>query len=253
MTTLKPVRSHRVYEALGVTDLASQGIRPGGLILTQRLLEFAGLPAGSRIVDIGCGTGVTSEFIRLNYKYQIVGIDWSTELLRHGRARRRVAQFVRGNGENLPFPDECANGIIAECSLSVMGYSDSSLNELGRVLMFGGKLMVTDVYAGNDISELLLESCPIDCCLKGAISKDQIFKKMELSGFEIDIWEDHSDMLKEFAIRMILSYGSMDEFWSQMSGGLPEVSQMRDIVSMVKPGYFLLIAHKSGSRSMANI
>ncbi|MCL5125147.1 MAG: class I SAM-dependent methyltransferase [Deltaproteobacteria bacterium] len=84
MTTLKPVRSHRVYEALGVTDLASQGIRPGGLILTQRLLEFAGLPAGSRIVDIGCGTGVTSEFIRLNYKYQIVGIDWSTELLRHG-------------------------------------------------------------------------------------------------------------------------------------------------------------------------
>ena len=177
MTILKPARPQTIYETLGATDSASQGIRPGGLKLTQRLLEFAGLPTDSRIVDIGCGTGVTSEFIRFNYKYQIVGIDWSTELLRHGRARRRVVQFVRGDGENLPFPDECANGIIAECSLSVMGYSDSSLNELGRVLALGGKLMVTDVYAGNDMSEFLWENGPIDCCLKGAISETRYSRK----------------------------------------------------------------------------
>lgn len=246
MIISNPVQLYRSYETLGTSDLASQGIRPGGLDLTSRALDLAGLPEQSKIFDLGCGTGVTAEFMRVKYKYFTVGIDWSDRLLRYGKTKRSVELFVMGASERLPFSDKCANGIIAECSLSIMGYSESLLNELSRVLMVEGKLMVTDIYAKNEMSDNLWDSIPIDCCFKGAISKKQICRKIELSGFEIDVWEDHSDALKEFAVRMILSYGSMDEFWGEISGGIKEASKIRDIVSAVNPGYFLLIAHKFG-------
>ncbi|MGC8660265.1 MAG: DVU_1556 family methyltransferase [Desulfomonilaceae bacterium] len=250
---MKSEPTHRMYETLGVTDLASEGIRPGGLRLTQRALVLADLPVESRIIDMGCGAGVTSEFVTLNYGYQVVGIDRSAQLLQRCGTRKNVGPFVRGEGQYLPFVDKCADGIVAECALSVIGYSDHLLNELHRVLRFDGKLIVTDVYTRNEKSEPFWESFPVDCCIRGAISKNQIFSKLERCGFEIDVWEDHSDALKEFAIRMILLYGSMDKFWSQMSGGILEVSQIREVFSGIKPGYFLLIAHKSGSRSTANI
>lgn len=245
---MEQVPELRIYETLGISDLAAQGIRPGGLNLTSRALDLAGLPERSRIFDLGCGTGVTAELMGAKYKYHSVGVDCSDTLLRYGKSKRMVTQFVRGRADNLPFPNKSADGIIAECSLSVMGYSGSLLNELCRVLMFNGKLVVTDVYARNETSERSWEKIPMDCCLKGAISRERIFRKMKLSSFEIDVWEDHSDALKEFAVRIILSYGSMDKFWGQMSDGMLRASEIGGIISMVKPGYYLMVAHKSQFR-----
>jgi 2-polyprenyl-3-methyl-5-hydroxy-6-metoxy-1,4-benzoquinol methylase len=52
----------------------------------ERLVQFAGFPSGSRILDAGCGPGLVCEAL-LAAGYQVVGVDLSREMIE--RARRR--------------------------------------------------------------------------------------------------------------------------------------------------------------------
>ena len=50
-----------------------------------------------------------------------------------------------------------------------------------------------------------LDKLPFDCCMNGAIPKQGIIKIIERCGFQIELWEDHSELLKEFAVQLIFS------------------------------------------------
>lgn len=245
MTFSRNTSAKKVYEILGATDLAAQGVRPGGLKLTQRALDLAGLESGSRFVDVGCGTGVTLEFIRSRCAYLAVGVDHSSAMLRFGNAQHSGLEFVQAQGENLPFGNGYGDGLMAECVLSLMNYSDKALNEFYRVLKPRGKLLLTDVYARNGTGTNRLDKLPFDCCMNGAIPKQGIIKRLERCGFQIELWEDHSQLLKDFAVHLILSYGSLDYFWGQFASDRGDRSEIQKAVSILKPGYYLLIATKT--------
>ena len=245
MTRPGNIRPNGIYEHLGVTDIAVEGIRPGGLQLTQRALTLSCLPPRSKVIDIGCGTGVTLEHIRLSQDHLAIGIDTSSNLLRFGKNKNKDLIAVGAAGEHIPLPDQFADGLIAECSLSLMSYSDESLSEFGRVLKVDGKMILTDVYSRNpDVLD-----CPHDvftkCCLRGTIPKEQIIRKIEDKGFRVNLWEDHSDLLKDFAVRLILSYGSLNHFWRQTTPSPVSPAQIHEAVRHLKPGYFLLIGQKT--------
>jgi ubiquinone/menaquinone biosynthesis C-methylase UbiE len=153
--------------------------------------------------------------------------------------------LVRSVGEQLPFPDAFADGVLAECSLSTMNDPERALDEFRRVLKTGGKLVITDVYARNPESSDQLSCMPAECCLKGAVSRTNLLERLSDRDFRIDLWEDHSDLLKRFAVHLIFSYGSMNEFWSRMGLESVALNEMNRAVSEAKPGYFLLIARKT--------
>lgn len=60
---------------------------PGAL---ARLVAFARLPAGARLIDAGCGPGLVAEAF-LEAGFAVHGVDLSPEMLR--RARQRCARF----------------------------------------------------------------------------------------------------------------------------------------------------------------
>ena len=245
MTRFGDTQPNGIYEHLGVTEIASQGIRPGGLQLTQRAMDLSCLPPRSKVIDVGCGTGITLQHTLLSQDNLAIGFDTSSSLLRFGKNRNRELMVVRASGEHLPLPDQFADGLLAECSLSLMSYSDESLSEFGRVLKLGGKIILTDVYSKNpDVPD-----CPngvfTKCCLRGAIPKEQIIQKIQNKGFRVNLWEDHSDLLKDFAVQLILSYGSLNRFWLQASPCPVNPAQIQEAVRRLKPGYYLLIAQKT--------
>jgi SAM-dependent methyltransferase len=55
-----------------------------------RLVAFARLPAGARLIDAGCGPGLVAEAF-LQAEFTVHGVDLSAEMLR--RARQRCARF----------------------------------------------------------------------------------------------------------------------------------------------------------------
>ncbi|MFH0957692.1 MAG: class I SAM-dependent methyltransferase [Pseudomonadota bacterium] len=236
----------RVYEHLAVTDLAVEGIRPGGLELTERALEWCAFAPTSRILDVGSGNGVTLNQLSRGYDFAAIGVDLSHRLVNQARLKNRALSLVRASGEDLPFADEFADGLLAECSLSVMDDPGRALDEFRRVLRIGGKLILSDVYARNSDCIDRLAQTPRGCCLRGAISRTQILERLTNRDFEIDLWEDHTYMLTRFAVKLIFSYGSMNNFWRKMSPDSIDPEEMGRKVSEAKPGYFLLIARKTG-------
>jgi ubiquinone/menaquinone biosynthesis C-methylase UbiE len=75
----------------------------------ERLQEFlAELPPG-RIVDIACGTGWLTRFLR----GAVVGVDQSAAMLRIARERVPEARFVRATVPPLPFEDDSFDLAVA--------------------------------------------------------------------------------------------------------------------------------------------
>ena len=236
----------RVYENEALREAGDGLIRPGGLELTRRAIAISGLALGSRVLDIGCGTGVTLSYLIESGGFRAVGIDLSMLLLAEGQGRNPGLPLARASGTHLPFADAAMDAILAECSLSVMEDVDKVLAECLRVLKPDGVLLVHDVYARNPHAGASLKGLPLRCCLTGAVSREEWIARLEGCGFGVTVWEDHTIALKEFAARLIFSCGSLQAFWCRSPGGAgtEDAREIQHAVSAAKPGYFLLMAEK---------
>ncbi|WWV70642.1 Demethylrebeccamycin-D-glucose O-methyltransferase [Sporomusa ovata DSM 2662] len=193
---------------------------PGGLTLTRQVAKYCAFMPGAKVLDVGCGTGVTMEYLQDACGLQAVGVDVSEARLEQGRKRSPHLQFIQAAGESLPFADVSFDGVITECSLSVMQDAGTVLTEISRVLVSGGKLAITDVYL------------PVSDSTAGYLNRNQLKKMLEKSGFTIVVWEDQSAFLREFIACYIMEYGSVEELWQCVS------------IPKTKAGYFLLVAEK---------
>ncbi len=218
-------------------------LRPGGLGLTERLLALCELPVDPYILDVGCGAGETVKYLQESGSIHAVGLDRSELLLQNGINQNPNLPLVCALGEILPMAGNRMDAILAECSLSAVYDIEGVLAEFQRVLRPEGRLALSDVYARNPEGLPALRALPLSCGVRNATNQTDLLVLLEVHGFEILAWEDHSEALKHLAAQMILSNGSMDEFW----GGSESVVNPMDIqvaIRKAKLGYYLLAAKK---------
>lgn len=219
-------------------------IRPGGFILTRRMIEACALPENSRIIDVGCGTGMTVELLRSEFLLDAIGMDISEALIRIGKIRSPGIQLIHGSGEDLPFGDGSAQAVISECSLSVMENTDRVLSEIHRVLMPGGKLAVSDVFIRGPEGAELLRKQVQGGCFFNALTKDEMLGKLSENGFALSQWEDRTDLWRSYVAEMIMGNRSQEKIWSAVSEAPDASGCMKDILLKVRPGYFWMAAEK---------
>jgi ubiquinone/menaquinone biosynthesis C-methylase UbiE len=104
------------------------------------------LPKGSRILDLGCGTGHFSNYMRQR-GYEVVGLDPSTKMLDFARKNFPDITFVEGISSALPFEENTFDLII---SIEVLRYLhpkdvEDSYTEVYRTLKKDGIFFVTHV------------------------------------------------------------------------------------------------------------
>lgn len=219
-------------------------LRPGGLRLTEQLINACAFRPGAKVADVGCGTGITVQYLRDKYSVVATGIDISATRVQLGRARTAGLRLICAAGEALPFADNSLDGVLAECSLSVMQDADRVLTETWRVLAPGGKFGATDMYfrpmaKGDTLSDHLPEANS----KTGIMDYDELTKLLTARGFKITIWKDQSDYLKEFVARFIMEHGSAETLWQCLA--LRQKGRQFSQQELKKGlGYYLLLAEK---------
>jgi len=205
-----------------------EGVRPGGLMLTQRLVDYCNFEHGAIAIDIGCGTGTTVEYLRNVRGVHAVGVDLSAVLLEQGRKRTIDLQLIQSPGEDLPFTDNSIDGVLVECSLSVMPDAGRVLAEVNRILVPGGKLAITDLYT---------REAGYEKQLPGIMTYSEIIQILQGHCFDIMVFEDQSALLREFVAGFIMEHGSAEELWKCIG------MEMNDRKNLGL-GYYLLVAKK---------
>jgi ubiquinone/menaquinone biosynthesis C-methylase UbiE len=233
----------RVYEGAAIREATGDLIRPGGLALSDRALALCRLPAGARVLDVGCGSGATVEHLIVRHHLAAFGLDVSALLLQSGKGRNMALPLTQAQGERLPVHNESLDAILSECSLSLVTDVDQALAEFRRTLKSGGYLIVSDVYARNPDGIAALRCLPFESCVRGAMLHDEMVERLCAHGFGIAAWQDYSDALKQFAVQLVWTHGSLTQFWCRATSSANSVD-IQQAIAQSQPGYFLLVAQK---------
>lgn len=235
---------YNAYESKDMSCILGDTLRPGGFELTDKAIEFCKFSKCDRILDIGCGKGATAEHIKKYFEIDSFGIDPSSKLIMEGKMRNPHLNISEGKGENIPFEDESMNGVFAECTLSLMDDLSKVIGEVYRVLKKNGWFVITDVYAKNPEYINLLHEFSFNSCMRGLHDIKKLKENIKRSSFEVELFEDHTDLLKKTMVNIIFKYGSMNIFWNKTSCCSIDCLEFQKVLSKCKVGYFMIIAKK---------
>jgi SAM-dependent methyltransferase len=142
------------------------------------------VPAGSRILDVGCGTGILAGRL-LREGYDVTGADPFAAMLEHMKARDPRLKTVHAPGQNLPFEDGAFD--FTYC-VAVMHHIaepkdvHDTLVEMCRVTKPGGLVLVWDHNPRNPYWPILMKRVPQDTGAERLIPEKEILDGLAAGG-----------------------------------------------------------------------
>jgi SAM-dependent methyltransferase len=109
-------------------------------LVAGRFVGHLGVPAGSRWLDVGCGTGaLTEEVLRVCSPALVLGLDPSAPFV--GRAAHIPdprAAFCQGSAQALPVRDASVDAVVSGLVLNFVPDPPAALAEMRRITRRGG-------------------------------------------------------------------------------------------------------------------
>ena len=112
--------------------------------MRDEALEWFGIEAGDRVLDVGCGTGFATEGL-LEHTDDVWGLDQSAHQLEKAFekfGKRCRVKFHRGDAERLPFADDSFDAYWSSGSIEYWPDPVAALREARRVTKPGGPVLV---------------------------------------------------------------------------------------------------------------
>ena len=153
---------------------------------------LADLQSGETVLDLGSGGGidVLLSARRVGPNGKAYGLDMTDEMLALAEENKRKSgltnvEFLKGEIENIPLPDNSVDVIISNCVINLSGDKDRVLKEAFRVLKPGGRFAVSDVVVRGQVPPEIKKSVELWAgCVAGALSDHEYTEKLSRAGFE---------------------------------------------------------------------
>ena len=155
---------------------------------------LAELHAGEVVLDLGSGGGidVLLSAKRVGPTGKAYGLDMTDDMLALARGNQAKAgvtnvEFLKGEIENVPLPDESVDVIVSNCVINLSLDKDKVLAEAYRVLKPGGRFAVSDMVYEGDLSSVpdeIKRSVELwGGCIAGALEERDYIARLEKAGF----------------------------------------------------------------------
>lgn len=106
-----------------------------------RLVAFAGVAPGTRVLDAATGTGIVA-LAAAGAGADVTGLDINPGMLAVARRKSAAIDWVEGDVAALPFPDAAFDTVLCQFALMFVPDRPQALAEMLRVLKPGGTLAV---------------------------------------------------------------------------------------------------------------
>ncbi len=107
--------------------------------LAPQLADFAGVTAGHRVLDVGCGPGaLTGELVSRVGPGAVSAVDPSEPFVAAGRERHPGVDVRLASAERLPFREDEFDASLAQLVVHFMTDPVAGLREMARVTRGGG-------------------------------------------------------------------------------------------------------------------
>jgi arsenite methyltransferase len=157
---------------------------------------LAELHEGETVLDLGSGGGidVLLSAKRVGPTGKAYGLDMTDEMLALANENKRKAgatnvEFLRGEIESIPLPDNSVDVIISNCVINLSSDKARVLREAFRVLKPGGRFAVSDVVVRGETPAEVRRNMELWIgCVAGALEEMEYRDLLADAGFRrIDI------------------------------------------------------------------
>lgn len=188
--------------------------------LAPKLADFAGIAAGQRVLDVGCGPGaLTAELGRRLGPASVSAVDPSEPFVAAARERHPGVSVQRAPAEQLPFGDHEFDAALAQLVVHFMADPVAGLREMARVTREDGVVAacVWDHGGGQGPLSLFWEAARVldpdvedESKLAGSGEGHlaQLFHEAELRETE------------ETALSVTVEHPSFEEWWEPFTLGV---------------------------------
>jgi arsenite methyltransferase len=153
---------------------------------------LAELKPGETVLDLGSGGGidVLLSARRVGPTGKAYGLDMTDEMLALAEENKRKSgltnvEFLRGEIEHIPLPDNSVDVIISNCVINLSGNKDRVMREAFRVLKPGGRFAVSDVIVRGTVPPEIRRNMELWVgCIAGALGDYEYVAKLTRAGFD---------------------------------------------------------------------
>src|SRR5688500_2959932 len=108
-------------------------------LLAPQMADLGGVQRGQRALDVGCGPGsLTAELVGRLGPEAVSAVDPSESFVAAASSRNPGVNVLRATAEELPFPDEAFDVVLAQLVVHFMADPVGGLAEMSRVTRPGG-------------------------------------------------------------------------------------------------------------------
>ena len=168
-----------------------RGVEPTVL---ERLIEGGSVGAGTRVLDVGCGTGDYIIALQETTGCAAWGVDISDEMLAYARKRHTAVAFAFGTADDLDFADASLDFVFSVDVIHHLGSPHAHFAEAHRMLAPGGSICTVThshemLSSGAVLARYFPETIPANRARYPAIA--DLVAQMRAIGFD-EIDEDEA-------------------------------------------------------------
>ena len=155
------------------------------------------LQLGETVLDLGSGGGIDAIIAArlVGEGGHVYGLDMTPDMIELARENAVLAtcdnvEFLQGNIEDIPLPDEAVDVVISNCVINFCENKRRVMEEAFRVLKPGGRFVVSDIVALTSVPGASYDSlCKLVGCTNGMSSIGEYRAILDDIGFA----ESHVD------------------------------------------------------------